>query len=88
MLPMLALAYACRGAAQYGELGYGDGGKKSSANPDKCMTLEGAETLQVLSPWSCIISLILQCNFSRSSFEHAPMQPVLIACMAQSHALY
>lgn len=29
------------------ELGYGPGGKKSSANPDKCLALEGAETLQV-----------------------------------------
>ncbi|KAI7839928.1 hypothetical protein COHA_006322 [Chlorella ohadii] len=31
----------------YSELGYGPSGKKSSANPDKCMALEGAETLQV-----------------------------------------
>jgi hypothetical protein len=29
------------------ELGYGPAGKKSSANPDKCMALEGANTLQV-----------------------------------------
>lgn len=31
----------------YSELGYGPAGKKSSANPDKCMALEGAQTLQV-----------------------------------------
>lgn len=31
----------------FGELGYGEGGKKSSANPDKCMSLEGAVTYQV-----------------------------------------
>ena len=31
------------------ELGYGPAGKKSSANPDKCLALEGAETLQVLT---------------------------------------
>lgn len=35
------------GAASYGELGYGEGGKKSSANPDKCMALEGATVMQV-----------------------------------------
>ena len=31
----------------YCELGYGEGGKKSSANPDKCMALEGVKCLQV-----------------------------------------
>ena len=31
----------------YNELGYGEGGKKSSANPDKCMALEGVECWQV-----------------------------------------
>ena len=31
----------------FGELGYGEGGKKSSANPDKCMALEGALCHQV-----------------------------------------
>lgn len=31
----------------YSELGYGEGGKKSSANPDKCMALEGVECSQV-----------------------------------------
>lgn len=31
----------------FGELGYGEGGKKSSANPDKCMALEGAICYQV-----------------------------------------
>eukprot|EP00887_Chlorella_sp_A99_P000240 scaffold13.g240.t1 len=31
----------------YAELGYGEGGKKSSANPDKCLALEGVETYQV-----------------------------------------
>ena len=31
----------------YAELGYGDGGKKSSANPDKCMALEGVKCYQV-----------------------------------------
>ena len=35
------------GGAQYGELGYGEGGKKSSANPDKCTALEGATVIQV-----------------------------------------
>jgi hypothetical protein len=38
----------CRGQAQHGELGYGPEGKKSSANPDKCMALEGVTTHQVL----------------------------------------
>lgn len=46
------------GAAQYGELGYGDGGKKSSANPDKCMTLEGAETLQVAAGMGHMLFLV------------------------------
>ena len=31
----------------YSELGYGEGGKKSSANPDKCMALEGVKCYQV-----------------------------------------
>lgn len=31
----------------YNELGYGPGGKKSSANPDKCMSLEGVKCYQV-----------------------------------------
>lgn len=31
----------------YSELGYGPAGKKSSANPDKCLALEGAHTMQV-----------------------------------------
>ncbi|KAL6766701.1 hypothetical protein ACKKBG_A37020 [Auxenochlorella protothecoides x Auxenochlorella symbiontica] len=31
----------------YCELGYGPGGKKSSANPDKCPSLEGVNTYQV-----------------------------------------
>ena len=33
--------------AGFSELGYGEGGKKSSANPDKCMALEGVECYQV-----------------------------------------
>ena len=40
----------CRGQAQHGELGYGANGKKSSANPDKCLALEGVYTHQVGSP--------------------------------------
>lgn len=35
------------GAAHNNELGYGTGGKKSSANPDKVMSLEGMHTAQV-----------------------------------------
>lgn len=35
------------GQATNGELGYGEGGKKSSANPDKCLALEGVHTQQV-----------------------------------------
>ncbi|KAK9917811.1 hypothetical protein WJX75_008519 [Coccomyxa subellipsoidea] len=35
------------GQAQHGELGYGPKGKKSSANPDKCMALEGVYCHQV-----------------------------------------
>ena len=31
----------------YSELGYGEGGKKSSANPDKCLALEGVDCYQV-----------------------------------------
>lgn len=38
-----------RGQAQHGELGYGPKGKKSSANPDKCMALEGVYCHQVSS---------------------------------------
>lgn len=34
-------------SAGYSELGYGEGGKKSSANPDKCMALEGVKCYQV-----------------------------------------
>ena len=45
-LPPLAPVPACTLPA-CSELGYGPAGKKSSANPDKCMALEGAETLQV-----------------------------------------
>ena len=30
----------------YGELAYGEKGKKSSANPDKCQALEGIYTHQ------------------------------------------
>ena len=32
----------------YGELAYGEKGKKSSANPDKCQALEGIYNHQVL----------------------------------------
>ncbi|KAK9835229.1 hypothetical protein WJX81_007521 [Elliptochloris bilobata] len=35
------------GQAHNGELGYGASGKKSSANPGKCMALEGAHVVQV-----------------------------------------
>lgn len=35
------------GQAQHGELGYGPKGKKSSANPDKCMALDGVYVHQV-----------------------------------------
>ena len=35
------------GAASNGELGYGEGGKKSSANPDKCGALDDVHTQQV-----------------------------------------
>ncbi|CAK0738461.1 hypothetical protein CVIRNUC_001046 [Coccomyxa viridis] len=35
------------GQAMYGELAYGEKGKKSSANPDKCQALEGIYTHQV-----------------------------------------
>lgn len=40
-------AFTCRGSAQNGELGYGPAGKKSSANPDKCLALEGLKVRQV-----------------------------------------
>ncbi len=33
----------------YGELAYGEKGKKSSANPDKCQALEGIYDHQVTS---------------------------------------
>jgi hypothetical protein len=39
----------CRGHATSGELGYGPGGKKSSAQPDKVPALEGANTHMVRS---------------------------------------
>ena len=35
-----------RGAAQYGELAYGENGKKSSANPEECQSLKGVHTQQ------------------------------------------
>ena len=35
------------GQAQYGELGYGPGGKKSSANPDLVKSLQGITTYRV-----------------------------------------
>ncbi len=41
----------CRGQAHNGELGYGAHGKKSSANPDKCMALEGVHVHQVCAGW-------------------------------------
>lgn len=44
---MSHLAY-CRGAAQCGELAYGENGKKSSANPEECQSLKGVHTQQVL----------------------------------------
>jgi hypothetical protein len=36
-----------RGFGPHGELGYGPKGKKSSANPDKVLDLEGVTTYQV-----------------------------------------
>ncbi len=39
-----------RGQANYGELGYGANGKKSSANPGKVDSLEGVKTQQVSLP--------------------------------------
>ncbi len=36
-----------RGKGEYGELGYGPKGKKSSANPDKVPSLDGTPTLHV-----------------------------------------
>ena len=38
----------CRGAAQCGELAYGENGKKSSANPEECQSLKGVHTQQVM----------------------------------------
>lgn len=38
---------ADRGKGEYGELGYGPKGKKSSANPDKVPSLAGLTTQQV-----------------------------------------
>eukprot|EP00889_Picochlorum_renovo_P003084 jgi/Picre1/30114/NNA_005483.t1 len=37
------------GTSGFGELGYGEGGKKSSANPDKCLALEAQ--IATRSPW-------------------------------------
>ena len=45
---------ACRGQAHNGELGYGASGKKSSANADKCLALEGVRVEQVRA-WACLI---------------------------------
>ncbi|KAK9806651.1 hypothetical protein WJX73_004262 [Symbiochloris irregularis] len=46
------------GNALYGELGYGSSGKKSSANPDKCMALEGCTTLQVAAGMGQLLFLV------------------------------
>lgn len=54
---MQNVVLSCRGHAQYGELAYGENGKKSSANPDKCQALEGVATQQVglKSPCSSVL---------------------------------
>ncbi|KAI3430646.1 hypothetical protein D9Q98_005239 [Chlorella vulgaris] len=44
----------------YSELGYGPAGKKSSANPDKCMALEGANTLQVAMGFGHTLFLVAE----------------------------
>lgn len=46
------------GHALNGELGYGVGGKKSSANPDVVPSLVGAKTLQVAMGASCSLFLV------------------------------
>ncbi len=38
----------------YGELAYGEKGKKSSANPDKCQALEGIYNHQVMHRLRCV----------------------------------
>lgn len=44
-----------RGQAMYGELAYGEKGKKSSANPDKCQALEGIYDHQVTLCTACLV---------------------------------
>jgi hypothetical protein len=47
-VPTTSLLACCRGHSNgYSELGYGPKGKKSSANPDKCLALEGIKCYQV-----------------------------------------
>ncbi len=48
MARSLTMTVPRRGQANYGELGYGANGKKSSANPGKVDSLEGVKTQQVL----------------------------------------
>ena len=47
----------------YGELAYGEKGKKSSANPDKCQALEGIYNHQVMH---CTRRHIRPCQSERS----------------------
>ena len=49
---------ARRGQASNGELGYGDKGKKSSANPDKCPVLDNVPTRQVACGTGCSLFLL------------------------------
>lgn len=54
----------------YYELGYGEDGKKSSANPDKCMALEGVECYQV--GMNAGFSLFL-CDPDNEKVKNAPL---------------
>ena len=77
---IVGILLQCRGQANYGELGYGANGKKSSANPGKVDSLEGVKTQQVLlqrAPGGCEhIHIGMYCHclptplLHRSAFVH------------------
>jgi hypothetical protein len=47
-LPSILRGFARRGQALHGELAYGPNGRKSAANPDKVLSMDGIYTEQVM----------------------------------------
>lgn len=79
----------CRGQAHNGELGYGAHGKKSSANPDKCMALEGVHVHQVCAGWGGTpFGARAWLIHHRPCTVHADHRPLVQVALGIGHGLF